>query len=161
MARTSYGATDAEVIDVAGGDRVQVSLELSAPAPQAALAPAEKPWTAAEKAAVGTWSLAGVAGVGALTTALLAQASQKDFDKLLKTRDISRRDITSQRSKTHRLGITTDVLIGTAAAAAVAGTLAWVFGHDKQEKPEASAKAARVRLRWSAGLGSLDVSGRF
>lgn len=163
MARTSYGSTDTEVVDVAGGDRARVTLELAAPAQttQLVAAPEDKTWNASEKAAVATWSLAGALGVGALTTALLAQAGQKDFDKLLKTQDVTRGEISSQRRKTHRLGITTDVLIGTAVASAVAGTLAWVLGRKKEAKPEAEGKTARVKLQFNAGLGSLDVSGRF
>jgi tetratricopeptide (TPR) repeat protein len=163
MARSEYGSTDTEVIDVAGGDRTKVTLELAAPAAtqQLAAAPEKKAWNASEKAAVATWSLAGALGVGALTTALLAQSSQDDFDKLLKKQDVTRGEISSQRKKTNRLGITTDVLTATAVAAAVAGTLAWVFGHDKEEKPEAEGQSARMKLRFGAGLGSLDVSGRF
>ena len=163
-ARTDYGATDTEVIDVAGGDHVKVTLELAPPAaaPQAlAATPDKQPWNAAEKAAVATWSLGGVLGVSALTTALLAQKGQKDLDDLLETQDVSASEISSQSTKTRRLGITTDVLTASAVAAVVAGTLAWVFGHDKPEKHEDSGKTARVQLRWSAGLGSLDLSGRF
>jgi tetratricopeptide (TPR) repeat protein len=163
-ARTAYGATDTEVIDVAGGDHEKVRLELAPPAaaaPAVASAPVKKPWNAAEKAAVATWSLGGALGVGAVTTALLASAGQKDLDELLETRDVSASEIDRQREKTHRLAITTDVLTGTAVAAVVAGTLAWVFGHDKGEKREPSRQAARVELNVSAGLGSLDLSGRF
>jgi tetratricopeptide (TPR) repeat protein len=163
MARTDYGSTDTEVIDVAGGDRVKVTLELAAPvsAQRQAAAPEKKPWNASEKAAVATWSLAGALGVGALTTALLASAAQDDFDKLLKTPDVSSGEIADQRDKTHRLGITTDILMGTAVASAVAGTLAWVFGHKKEQKPEATNKAALSNVRWNPGFGSLNVSGRF
>lgn len=159
MARTSYGATDTAMIDVAGGDSAKVTLELAAPAaPAPAVVAAEnKPWTAAETAAVATWSLGGALAIGALTTGLLAQTGQKDFDKLLKTRDVSRSEISSQRRSTHRLAITTDVLAGTAAAAVLAGTLSWVLGHGK-EKP---AKSALAKLRWHAGLGSLGLSGQF
>ena len=163
-ARTAYGATDTEVIDVAGGDRVKVSLELAPPAaaaPAVATTEAKKPWNAAERAAVVTWSLGGVLGIGAVTTAFLASASQKDLDKLLETRDVTASEIDKQRKKTNRLAITTDVLTGTAVAAVVAGTLAWVFGHDKGEKRKTSRETARVKLDVNAGLGSLDLSGRF
>jgi tetratricopeptide (TPR) repeat protein len=160
MARTAYGSTDTEVIDVAGGDNVKVTLELAAPAQAAApVAPVkqDKSWNAAEKAAVGTWSLAGALGIGALATGLLAHAAQQDYDKLLKTPDISRDDVLEQRHKTDRLALTTDILIGTAAAAALAGTLSWVLGRNKDQP----GKSALAKLRWNAGLGSLGVSGQF
>src|SRR5688572_22922150 len=50
MARTSYGSTDTEVIDVAGGDRVKVTLELAAPVQAQQASESEKqPWNPSEK----------------------------------------------------------------------------------------------------------------
>lgn len=164
MARTAYGATDTEIIDVAGGDRVSVSLELAPPtsaAPAVAATRGKKPWNGAEKAAVASWSLGGALGIAALTTALLASAGQKDLDKLLETPDVSGSDIDSQRQKTKRLALSTDVLTGTSVAAVIAGTLAWVLGHDRGDQRKPRAQASRVKLRLKIGMGTLGLRGRF
>jgi hypothetical protein len=46
-ARTSYGSTDTEVIDVAGGDTASVALELAAPVPLVVLKDQRKPFNTA------------------------------------------------------------------------------------------------------------------
>ena len=158
-ARTSYGSTDTEIIDVAGGDMANVTLEVAAPTPSVVVVE-KKPWNRAERTAVVTWAAAGGVGVGALIAGLMANSAQKDLDKLLETQGVSRKSIANKRDSAQLRAVTTDVLIGTAAAAAVAGTLTWIIGHEKAEKPEAK-KGPVAGLRMDVGLGSLGVSGRF
>jgi tetratricopeptide (TPR) repeat protein len=163
-ARTAYGATDTKVVEVAGGDVVQVALALAAPARPVVVAPPPEPppqsWNRTERAGIAAFSVAGVLAVSALTTGLLAAREQNDYDKLLKTPDLSRKELLDQRHLTHRLAVTTDVLAATALASALAGTLCWVLGHDDTQK-EAAQRRASVRLRVSAGLGSLSLHGAF
>jgi hypothetical protein len=90
----------------------------------------------------------------------MANSAQKDLDKLLVTQGVSRKSIANKRDAAQLRAITTDVLIGTAAAAAVAGTLTWIIGHEKAEKPE-NKKGPVAGLRMDVGLGSLGVSGKF
>jgi hypothetical protein len=161
-ARTPYGATDSEVIDVAGGDVANVSLELAKPTPQQVVVmQGEKPLNAMERSAIATWSAAGAVGVGALVTGLMANGAEKDLNKMLETRDLSRKTLGEQRDKVSRLAITTDVLIGTAAAAAVAGTVTWLLGHERETELEEKKKPAVATVRMNVGLGSLGVSGQF
>jgi hypothetical protein len=91
----------------------------------------------------------------------MAEGDQKDLDKLLSTRDVTRKSISNKRDGAHTLAITTDVLIGTAAAAAVAGTLTWILGHEKAEDKKPEGKRASANVRLDVGLGSLGMSGRF
>ena len=161
MAKASYGSTDTEVVDVAGGDTASVTLELAAPVPLVVVKDARKPFNTAERAAIATWSAAGAVAVGALVTGLLAEKAQKDLDKLLATRDVTRKAISDKHDSAHTMAITTDVLIGTAAAAAVAGTLTWLLGHEKDGERKPDAKRAAAQMRLDVGLGSLGVRGRF
>lgn len=158
-ARTSYGSTDAEVIDVAGGDTASVTLEVAAPAPVAT--EQKKPWNRAERTAVATWSAAGALAVGVLVTGLMANSAQGELDKLVETKDVTRKSVEDERDSVRALAITTDVLIATSAVAAVAGTVVWLIGHERDDKEEKSTRASRANVSVSVGVGSLGVSGRF
>jgi len=162
MARTSYGSTDTEVIDVAGGDTANVALELAAPAAPTAAAVQAKPWNRAERAAVAAWAASGALAVGALVTGLMANGAQSDLDKLLETRDVTHKSIENQRDTVHTLAITTDVLIGTSVAAAVGGTVTWLLGHERGEEQKKADKTSLAKsVRMNVGIGSLGVNGRF
>jgi len=93
-------------------------------------------------------------------TGLMANSAQSDLDKLLETRDVTHKSIENKRDHVRTLAITTDVLIGTACAAAVAGTVTWILGHEKAEKQE-SDKAPLAKLHMDVGFGSLGLSGQF
>jgi tetratricopeptide (TPR) repeat protein len=161
MARTSYGSTDTEVIDVAGGDTANVTLELAAPAAPTIAALEAKPWNRAERSAVAAWSVSGAVAVGALATGLMANNAQGDLNKLLETRDVTHKSIQNQRDSVHTLAVATDVLIGTSVAAAVAGTVTWLIGHEKVEEPKKAEKPSLANVRVDVGVGSLGLSGRF
>ena len=162
-ARTKYGATDTEMVDVAGGDTANVTLELAAPSQnQVIVMNGEKVWNRAERTAIATWGAAGAVGVSALVTGLMAKGGQQDLDKML-TQDTSRKELSNKRGNVRTLAITTDVLVGTAAALAVGGTLTWLLGHERQaeEKKVDEKKPAVAKLRFDVGVSSLGVSGQF
>lgn len=159
-ARTSYGSTDAEVVDVAGGDTANVTLELAAPAAPVA-SDQKKPWNRSERTAVAAWGAAGALAVGVLVTGLMANSAQSDLDKLLETRDVTHKAVENKRDSVRTLAITTDVLIATSAAAAVAGTVVWLLGHEKADKEDKSKRASLGNVRVDVGVGSLGLSGQF
>lgn len=164
-ARTAYGATDTKVVEVAGGDLVQVALSLAAPVRPVVVAQAAEPparsWSRHQKAGAGAFGVAAVLAIGALTTGLLAAHEHSEYNKLLKTEDLTRSKLLEQRHLTHRLAVTTDVLAATALASAIAGTLWWVLGHDQEDETRATERSSRARLQLGAGLGTLSLYGEF
>jgi hypothetical protein len=99
--------------------------------------------------------------VGVLVTGLMANSAQSDLDKLLETRDVTHKAVENKRDSVRTLAITTDVLIATSAAAAVAGTVVWLLGHEKVDKEDQTKTATLGGVRVDVGVGSLGVSGRF
>lgn len=155
-ARSAAGATDAEVVSVAGGDTTEVALTLIDPIAGVAAAPEKKPMPAMQKAAIAVWASAGGVLIASLVTGLRAKSAQDDLDDLRNTPDVSRTRLDEQHDKVQRLALTTDVLIGVGAAAAVTGTVMWVLGRDRTEK-----KDEHANLRLNVGFGSLGVHGSF
>jgi hypothetical protein len=165
-ARGADGANDAQVIDLAGGDIVEVRLNLAAPsaATPSATAPApsaapDEPLSGMKKGAIGTWAGGGAVLIGGLVAGLLTMSSSDKLDKLLATREVDQKSAEDRRDTTHTLALTTDVLIGVGAALVVTGTLLWVLDKpaDKQ-----TAKSAPLRdVRVGVGAGSLAIHGRF
>jgi hypothetical protein len=160
-ARAPDGANDARVIDLAGGDVLEVSLVLAEPVARSEGGPApERAWSRKRRAALGTWAAGGALAVGAVITGVMTKSAQSDLDKLLEKMDVNRAEVDDKRTSTKRLASTTDVLIGTAIASGVAGTLLWVYGGE--EDPPSEKKPADItQVRWNVGLGSLGVTGRF
>jgi len=164
-ARGADGANDAQVIDLAGGDIVEVRLNLAAPsaAPSAAApvqtAVPDAPLSGMKKGAIGTWAGGGAALIGGLVTGLMTMSSGDKLDKLLETREVDQKAAEDRRDTTRTLALTTDVLIGVGAALAVTGTLLWVL--DKPAEKQ-TAKTAPLRdVRVGVGAGSLAIHGRF
>lgn len=160
-ARAADGANDARVIDLAAGDVLEVSLTLPEPVARGAEAPRDEKWSRKRKAALGTWIGGGALVAGAIVTGVMTKGAQDDLDKLLETRDVNRAEVADKRSSTKRLAATTDVLIGTAIASGVVGTLLWVYGADADETESEKKPAPVTRVRLNVGLGSLGLTGRF
>jgi hypothetical protein len=159
-ARTSYGSTDTEVIDVAGGDMANVTLELAAPTP-AIVMNKKRVWNTSERTAVATWSAAGGLAIGAVVTGIMAGGAKSDLDKMIETAGSSRKSMENKRDSAHTLAVTTDVLIATSAAAAVAGTLTWILGHEKSNDRKVEDKRPLANVRVNMGLSSVGVTGQF
>lgn len=161
-ARTSDGASDARTVDVAGGDVAVVSLKLVAATPAVVYREAEDTsWSRKRRTGVGTWIAGGAMLIAGVATGIRAKSAQDDLDELLKTPEVNQAEVEDKRQQAHRLAITTDVLIATGAATAVAGTLLWVFGA-KEKAPSEKKQEARSRwLHLNVGLTSLGVRGQF
>jgi tetratricopeptide (TPR) repeat protein len=120
----------ARFVDLAGGDRTSVALELAEPGATAApppLAPVAPIVATAAPAATtspprtGTWVSLGVTGaltVGAVVTGVLALGAHSDAETKLATLGVSKSDVEAAHSKTAALALATDVLGGAAIAMA-------------------------------------------
>lgn len=155
-ARSASGATDAEVVSVAGGDSSEVSLMLIE---QVAGGPKEKlPMSMVRKTAIGAWAAGAALLGGALATGLMAKNKQDELDDLRNTPDVTRTALEDKHDEGKTLAVTTDVLIGVGAASAVTGTLLWVFG---RKYDEAETKNETAGLRLDLGIRSVGISGAF
>ena len=105
------------------------------------------------------WSTIGVgaaAGVGAVVTGAIALSGKKKVQNGCDDYSCPRDDWESQFEKVGRLSLTTDILIGVAAAGVITGVLLLVV------KPKSDGeRAAAVGAAPAAGGGALMISGRF
>jgi len=177
-ARTADGASDAQVVEVAGGEQTVVALELAAAAPKPvatplpATAPAagsassasaapepaavpSRPLTTSRKAAIAAWSAGGAALIVAGVTGIRTKKRDAELDDLLAIDGVDRQTLAGKRDNVRGLSLATDVLLGVGGAAVVSGTLLWLLAPD--ERPPA--RAERVQL--DVGLASFGVHGRF
>ena len=156
-ARTSDGASNATVIDLAGGEVLEVSLQLVEPVRVAEAAP-EQRWTRMRKAGFGSWIAGGAMIATGVVTGVMTKSSEDELGDLLTTPDVSRKSVEDKRSTTDTLALTTDIMLFTGAAAVVAGTFLWIFGGTEAETNEAEKRAS---VEWSVGLGTAQVRTRF
>jgi hypothetical protein len=157
--RAPDGATAAKIVDVAGGELAEVSLELAAPVrekPAESAGPRGMPLT--HKLAIVGWGAGGALLLGSVVTGVLALRADSDLDGLFKRPNQDPEQVSEQRDKVKTLVTTTDVLIATGAALAVTGTALWLFGPRKDSEPTGVTTA---KLRWDVGLGSLTMRGQF
>ncbi len=159
------GATDTEVIDVAGGELKEVTLELTTP--EVALffgGPAGKPLTSMQKAAIGAWAGAGAAAVGAIVFGVIAKGKTNDLDKANDTVGVSPSKVADLRSSADAFAITSDVFSGLAILAGGTGAVLWWFmDSDEEEKQPGDANESKTeaRVKWGVGLGSVSARGHF
>jgi len=162
-AKARDGATDTEVIDVAGGELKQVELELASL--EVAIIPGSaptKPLTSMQKGAIGAWAGAGAAAIGAVVLAVLAKGKADDLETENSSVPASPTKVDDLRSSADTYAITSDVFSGLAVAAAVTGTVLW-FMDDGEEKATEDATQGKkgARIRWGVGLGTLSARGHF
>lgn len=161
------GTPTVKFVDVAGGDSLEVKLELKveprAPAAATAAAPPPQPQPAAiqpEAEGMGTafWvSLVatGVLATGATVSGIMAAGAKSDYDSALDAYPTTSSDIQEARDDTNRLALTTDILGG---AAVVAGVLTIVFAASGSNEPnQVSSNDVRLNL----GPASMAIDGRF
>jgi len=171
-ARTSRGAVGEQILDVAGGELVEVELSLTASAPLAAepplrLRPPEPPPSRAlsrrRRAAIVTWSLLAPSAAAAVVTALLASRKNDDLSSALGVRPAtaaSKGEAEQLRDSVRRLGLASDVMTGVSAVLAVTGIVLWVGGGDRgHDSSSDGGRAGSVSL--GLGLGTAHVSGHF
>jgi hypothetical protein len=170
FARTQVGTSAEKVVDVAGGELVDVFLEL---APASALrgdaslpasgAPPKESFSLLQRAAIGTWIAVAPALAGALATGLVAKNKQDDLDaelEIIPATDDSKKKAADLSDSVRTLSITSDVLSGISAALAVTGVVLWVTG-TKKKKKDARAMHERTRLGWRVGPGTAQLTGQF
>ncbi len=164
LARAAEGASDARMVDVVGGESASVSLQL---VPSALGAPARGPGLSPRrKAAIASWSVGALVLVGSAVTGALAVRADHDLDELLKEAGASHRAVSDKRDTVRTLALGTDLAIGTAAAAALLGTVLWIVGGREAQPRSARATAPsdallRASLRVDVGLDGLSVRGRY
>lgn len=158
-ARTKDGASDATVVDLAGGEVLEVSLALIEPVRVAELAP-ERRWTLMRRTGFGSWIAGGALLATGVVTGVMTNSSKDELDELLTTPDVNRKAVADKKTSTDNLALTTDIMLATGAALAVAGTFMWIFGGTEEVEP--TKKAAKgPHVDWSVGLGSAQVRTRF
>jgi len=174
-ARTADGATEAKMVDVAGGDVAEVTLELSAPIAAAAgpVQPAS-PWTPLRVTAVVGWSVGAAALIGGAVTGALANKADGDLDKLLDSPSNDpalaadkQKQVSDKRDSLKTYALLTDVLLPVGGALAVVGTVLWFVDakKDKQDEQDelgrATKNSTRASLQWNLGPSSVSLRGRF
>jgi hypothetical protein len=154
-ARTEDGAEATRVVLVAGGDTIDVALELKAPAVKTiAVGPAAEPGLSTkQKAMIVSGSLGLAALLAAGTTGYLAMSKSHDLDDALDERPNDPKKVASLRDSADRLALTTDVLAGVALAGVATGVVLWLVGDEDD--------AAEKKPKVAVGFGSVSVSGRF
>ncbi|MBW2275963.1 MAG: hypothetical protein JRF63_00640 [Deltaproteobacteria bacterium] len=154
------------VIKVAGGETVVVTVESSGvdiierpwDDPDDPDDPADPATRGDEPQRVWTWiafGVGGAAGVGAIITGSLALSKESDLRDRC-TGGECPASLSGDFDSVERLALTTDILIGVAAAGVVAGTLLYFFEPD-------SGAGVEVGVAPAAGAGSagLVLTGRF
>lgn len=161
LVRSSDGASESKVVDVAGGDVAEVTLQLQAPRALASGASGPVPWSPMKHAAVWSWSGGGAILAAAAVTGGLAFGAQQDLDDAVVTEGISAKAVDDKSKSLETLALTTDVLLATGAVAVVIGTVLWFVDQKVQRKDKAESGsprhfAANLRPAFgtrSAGLG--------
>ncbi len=147
FAQGADGGSASVLIDVAGGDLKEISLELVAPAREvaeatpAAPAPVQKSswFTKRKRWAVGLLSGGAALGVGAGVFGFLASQSHEDYQNALKEVPGSNGKIASARDDMQLRGWVADGLAGTAVALGVTSLVLFVI-QDNETGPVGGAK---------------------
>ena len=167
-ARAPDGAVAAEFVDVAGGDVADVRLTLAEtqPARVAALsgqgADRSSGRSTQRKLAVATWITGGALLAAAAVTGGLSLHARSELDERIDTLGSRQADVEDQRNKVDTLSLTTDILVGVGAAAAITGTILWIAdSSERRESASRTPQPARARLGVGVGLSSFALRGRF
>ena len=157
------------VIDVAGGDRVDVSIALQAPVvapppapvtpvavtPQPIQAPPEQPKTNRTPFFVGL-GVTALLGAGATVTGAFALSSKSTLDTTVGRLGVTQADVTSAQDKLRTYTITTDVLLGATLVSAIVTTVLFVTA-----KPSSTARGASTGVWLDASPSGVALHGAF
>jgi tetratricopeptide (TPR) repeat protein len=162
QARTADGAEASQILEVAGGDLLELKLEpkKAAVAVTAPSQPVEAPRRArlskSEKYAIAGLGL-GVAAAGtAVFAGLSAKKNSEDLERALDARPNDPGKVADLRDSTQMLARTADSLAAVAVLALAASVTLWALdGSDDAEDDESTT------AKLSVGAGSLTVTGRF
>lgn len=162
LARSEDGASASKVIDIAGGDLIDVALELKAPEVKpVVIVKTREPLSTKKRAAIGSWAVGGVALAVAGVTALLAQgevdARNKELDKPLpnagKASDLS--------SSADSYALTTDVLAAVGVVGIGTGVVLWLIDDEPKAKATDVKPVAAGTIQWGVGFGTVTAHGAF
>ncbi|MCP4674016.1 MAG: tetratricopeptide repeat protein [Deltaproteobacteria bacterium] len=155
-----------EAIRIAGGQEITLKVEVTSSPPSEPPSHPPAPKEDQPRRRVWTWvafGIGGAAGIGAVITGVLALKkddkmwSQCGDDGTCFSYEYDG-DFTNDRDALEALGLTTDILIGVAAAGVIAGTILYfVEPGGKKEKDES---VAVLPSAFGSGAG-LSVTGRF
>lgn len=169
LARSTDGAYAAQIIEVAGGDVTHITLKPNLPsegANPAAGAPTARAdltpdWSARRKVAVTSWSLAAALLAGGIVSGVYTEKADDHLDRVLADANPNRRRVSDARARVRGLMVTSDVLFGAAAVAAVTGTVLWVLDVRAEKKPESRRQLGVSKVRLDVGVASLGLRGQF
>ncbi len=159
--RAADGANATKVIDVAGGDLIDVALELKAPEAKPLVVVTErKPLPPLKQAAIASWAVGGASLIGAGITAFMANGKVDDRNKELAESLPDPRKVKDLGSSADTLALTTDILAGVGLIGVGAGVVLWLLD-DGSESEESDAPAASAKVQWGIGLGTVTARGHF
>lgn len=163
-ARSDDGANATQVVDIAGGDLVDVKLELKAPDLKSlVVVKTSEPFSTMKQAAIAGWAVGGVALIGAGATAFLASGKVDDRNKELENTLPDAGKVNDLKKSANTFALTTDILAVVAILGAGAGTTLWFLDSSSKasKKDGAPKKKASSSVHWSVGATSVTASGRF
>ncbi|APR84856.1 TonB-dependent receptor [Minicystis rosea] len=169
------------IIEIASGDRQTVALDpveqqkatgpVVAPAPPvptetpappttAPTAPTPEPPPSAKPVPVAGIVVTSVLAAGAVVTGVLALGAKSSLQDEVKSPTATRDSLDSAKSKALALGVTTDVLIGSAVISAAVTLYVGLSGSSpKKDAPPPAAKLPKVNV--GVGPGSVSLYGSF
>ncbi len=159
-ARGTSGAVASKVIDIAGGDSLEVRLTLEGEA-LAAEAPEtiRAPMSTTKKLALASLAVGGVALVGAVVTGVLAKGKIDDRKTELKRELPDQGKLRDLGDSATGLALTTDLFGGLAVAGVAAGVALWIIDNRSQNAEQRLPHARGPS--WQVGLGTLSAKGWF
>lgn len=172
-ARTKVGTSAEKLVDVAGGDLLDVQLQLASALPARDIAHGDaardressRSLSRLQRGAIASWALVLPGVAGALATGLIAKGKQDDLDAELEvipaTQD-SKTKASDLSDSIRTLSITSDVLTGVSVALALTGVTLWVVDAKRKDKQRAQRKPERTaHLAVRVGPSMAQLVGEF
>jgi hypothetical protein len=163
-AHAADGAQATQVLDVAGGELVEVKLELVAPKIKQQIVRVgteKKEMPMLRKVAIATWAAGAGLAAGAVVMGLSAQSSQDDLDKKLDQAPNNADTIGDLRDSISTKALVTDLMGGLAIAAGAAGVVCWFLAPKDDAKKDKQEKEIEPGMELGFGPTSIFARGRF
>jgi tetratricopeptide (TPR) repeat protein len=159
-ARTSDGAEASQVVDIAGGDLIEVELTLVAPEVKTTIvAEKRKPLPLKRKIAIASWAAGAAAAGVAVWAGLTAQGDADDRSAELKKPLPDPGQVNDLGDSAQSMALTSDIMSVVAIGAVTAGVVLWIIGGE--DEATADEPPATARVHFGVGLGSVSMGGRF
>jgi hypothetical protein len=164
-ARMADGAAGEKVIDVAGGDLLEVDLAIVA-TPVTSVAESSSGlqaprMSAMRRGAIVSLATGGAFLIGAVVTGVMTRSKSSELDDALDVKppdgEANAKKIDDLRGSADTLALTTDILAGAAIALGVTGTVLWFM----EGSPGDDRAAAKRKINVGVSARSISVSGRF